>query len=135
MVHESLVGFSKEDYEALASYRSAIRRAVRESEEAARSVGLTPQQHQLLLAVKGQIGRDWACIGDLAESLQIRHHAAVGLVDRCEVAGLVCRARGVRDRRQVRVLLTPKGETVLDRLARHSQSELDRLRTGLTVAA
>lgn len=133
-MQELLASLSKVDYETLAGYRSAIRRLLRTSEEVARAVGLTPQQHQLLLAIKGQPGRDWACIGELAEALQIRHHAAVGLVDRCEAAGLVRRARGLRDRRQVRVLLTPKGEELLERLVECSQDELARLRDGLTPA-
>jgi DNA-binding MarR family transcriptional regulator len=129
-MQEILAALSKDDYEALATCRSAIRRFLRYSEEAARAAGLTPQQHQLLLAVKGQPGRDWACIGELAEALQIRHHAAVGLVDRCESAGLVRRAPGLRDRRQVRVLLTPLGEQALGNLEGTSRDELDRLRSG-----
>ncbi len=80
---------SKADYEALHAFRYALRRFLHFSEEGARAAGLTAQQQQLLLAVKGQPGRDWATITDLAESLQILHHAAVGLVDRCERAGLV----------------------------------------------
>jgi DNA-binding MarR family transcriptional regulator len=128
---DNALALSKTDYEAVAYCRSTIRRFLRDSEEAARAAGLTPQQHQLLLAVKGQPGREWACIGELAEALQIRHHAAVGLVDRCEAAGLVRRAPGLRDRRQVRVLLTGDGEKALDRLASSIRNELDRLRDGL----
>jgi DNA-binding MarR family transcriptional regulator len=130
-MQDTLMGLTKMEYETIASCRTAIRRFLRHSEEAARSVGLTPQQHQLLLAVKGQPGREWACVGELADALQIRHHAAVGLVDRCESAGLVRRAPGLRDRRQVRVLLTPHGEEVLGQLVAVSRNELERLRDGM----
>src|SRR5436305_6662661 len=82
---------SKSEYEALAAFRAALRRFLHFSEQGAREAGLTPQQHQLLLAVKGQPGRDWATVSDLAEALQISHHAAVGLVDRCARAELAQR--------------------------------------------
>ena len=129
-MQEMLATLTKGDYEQLALCRTVIRRFLRRSEEAARAAGVTPQQHQLLLAVKGQQGRDWACIGELADALQIRHHAAVGLVDRCEAAGLVQRSQGLRDRRQVRVLLTQQGEDLLARLESAGRDELDRLRAG-----
>src|SRR5437660_7515123 len=106
MTQDEQMKIDKADYESLHQFRHAIRRFLRFSEEGARAAGLTPQQHQLLLAVKGQHGRDWATITDLAESLQIRHHAAVGLVDRCERASLVARSQDPHDRRQVRVSLT-----------------------------
>jgi DNA-binding MarR family transcriptional regulator len=124
---------SKADYEALAAVRATLRRFLRVSEENARREGITPQQHQLLLAVKGQPERDWATVGELAEALQIRHHAAVGLVDRCEQAGLVIRAPDSRDRRQVRVGVTVEGEGVLARLAHSNRDELRVLREALHV--
>lgn len=129
-MQDVLATLTKGDYEQLALCRTVIRRFLRRSEEAARAAGITPQQHQLLLAVKGQQGRDWAYIGELADALQIRHHAAVGLVDRCEAAGLVQRSQGLRDRRQVRVLLTPQGESLLARLETAGRDELDRLKQG-----
>jgi DNA-binding MarR family transcriptional regulator len=122
---------SKADYEALHAFRHALRRFLHFSEEGARAAGLTAQQHQLLLAVKGQPGRDWATITELAESLQIRHHAAVGLVDRCERAGLVVRAQDPIDRRQVRVSLTDKGEGILAGLSTRNRRELLTLRQAL----
>jgi len=64
-------------------------------------------------------------IGVLAERLQVRHHTAVGLVDRLAVRGLVARRRTPRDRRGVLVELTPNGRTVLRRLARQSIAELE----------
>lgn len=131
MAAEPREPISKADYEALHAFRHALRRFLHFSEEGARTAGLTPQQHQLMLAVKGQRGRDWATISDLAESLQIRHHAAVGLVDRCERAGLVARSQDPLDRRQVRVSLTEKGEAVLATLSARNLQELRTLRQAL----
>jgi DNA-binding MarR family transcriptional regulator len=122
---------SKADYEALAAFRHALRRFLHFSEEGSRAAGLTPQQHQLLLAVKGQAGRDWATVTDLAEALQIRHHAAVGLVNRSVQASLVVRTPDPTDRRQVRVRLTEKGEAVLARLSSRNLQELRTLRQAL----
>jgi DNA-binding MarR family transcriptional regulator len=121
----------KADYEALAQFRYGLRKFLRFSEEGSRQVGLTPQQHQLLLAVKGRPGREWASVGEIAESLQIRHHGGVGLVDRCEAAGLVRRQTNPENRRQVQVLLTPKGEELLERLSRRNMEELKRLKESL----
>ncbi|MCW3058378.1 MAG: transcriptional regulator, MarR family [Capsulimonas sp.] len=128
--HETPI--TKGDYEALAAFRAALRRFLRFSEEAARAAGVTPQQHQLLLAVKGQPGRDWANIGDLADALQIHHNAAVGLVGRTEAAGLVQRTQSQEDRRQVRVTLTPKGEEMLAHLSQRHLSELQAMREALS---
>ena len=125
---------SQSEYEALAAFRAALRRFLRFSEQAAREAGLTPQQHQLLLAVKGQPAREWASVSDLAEALQIRHHAAVGLVDRCERADLVQRTPDPEDRRQVRVGLTVKGEEVLARLSARHRRELVALRKALRLS-
>jgi DNA-binding MarR family transcriptional regulator len=128
---ESDAEINKSEYEALHAFRHALRRFLRFSEEGARAAGLTAQQHQLLLAVKGQPGRDWASVTDLAESLQIRHHAAVGLVDRCVRGKLVERTPDPHDRRQVRVTLTPTGETILARLSSRNQRELHALQQAL----
>src|SRR5512143_1731075 len=95
--------FSKADYETLAAFRHALRQVLHFSEEAAERVGLTPQQHQALLAIKGYPGRDYVSIGELAERLRIRHHSAVGLVDRLEAQNLVARQGAEADRRQVYV--------------------------------
>ncbi len=122
---------TKSDYEALAAFRYALRRFLRFTEEGARAAGLTPQQHQLLLAIKGRPGRSWTSIGELAEALQLRHHTAVGLVDRCEEARLIGRVVDPSDRRQVRVLLTTKGERILERLSSRNRQELETLRRAL----
>ena len=118
---------SDEDYRAIAAFRAALRRFLRFSEEAARGVGLTPQQHQLLLAIRGHGGPDAPTIGSLAEALQVRHHSAVGLVNRLEQAGHVRREGSPIDSRRVHVLLTPAGEAVLDALAGTHRHEYHRL--------
>jgi DNA-binding MarR family transcriptional regulator len=122
---------SKADYEALAAFRATLRRFLRFSEEGARAVGLTPQQHQLLLAIKGTPGREWAYVMELADALQISHHAAVGLVNRCTQGDWVRREPDPDDRRQVRVHLTPEGEKLLEHLSERNRVELQRLRQAL----
>jgi len=115
---------SKEDYVALAAFRKSLRRFLRFTEDGAREAGLTPQQHQVLLAVRAHEGREWASVGELADSLQLSHNAIVGLVDRCQAANLTCRTADPKDRRFVRVSLTPKGEEVLDRLTHRNLAKL-----------
>src|SRR5436309_15773061 len=90
---------SKRDYEAMAEYRYAMRRFLRFSEEAAREAGVTPQQYQLMLAIKGYPKREYANITELAERMQLDHHSTVGLVDRTEERGLVSRDQDKVDRR------------------------------------
>src|SRR5437763_5578094 len=83
---------TKQDFEALAQFRFGIRRYLRFSEEAVRRDGLTPQQYQLLLALKGFPGREWATVRELADRLQLRHHSVVELVNRAQSQGLIERA-------------------------------------------
>jgi len=112
------------DYQALADFRYQIRRFLRFSEEAARRVGLEPQHHQLMLAVKGAPGSIEPRIGYIAERLQIQHHSAVELVDRLVKRGLIQRIRGKADRREVHVKLTAKGERLLKNLTLYHRDEL-----------
>lgn len=112
------------DYRALAGFRLEVRRFLHFSEEAARGENLEPQQHQMLLAIRALNGTEAPMVGQLADHLMIRHHSAVGLVDRLEQRHLVERARGATDRRQVRVQLTPEGEEKLHRLASIHRAEL-----------
>jgi DNA-binding MarR family transcriptional regulator len=112
------------EYQALAEFRYQIRRFIRFSEQAAREGGLEPQQHQLLLAVKGLPDDSTCTITELADRLQIQHHSTVELVDRLEERGLVTRKRGMEDRRQVVVQLTAKGERLLRDLSLHHRDEL-----------
>jgi DNA-binding MarR family transcriptional regulator len=117
----------------LARFRYALRRFLRFSERAARACGLTPQQHQLLLGVAGFTGRGWATISELAEFLQERHNAVVGLVQRAEGKGLVHKASGERDQRVVRVSLLPAGEQLLLKLSKLHQREVRKFQRGLMV--
>ena len=122
---------SKEEYEAIAAFRYAIRRFVRFSEQAARREGITPQQHQLLLAIKGFPAREHATVSELAERLQMRQHSMVGLIDRTEVQELVRRQPGTVDRRQVFIHLTEAGEAMLARLSVQHKRELMTMRDAL----
>ncbi|MDB6032856.1 MAG: MarR family transcriptional regulator [Verrucomicrobiales bacterium] len=118
---------SKAEYEALASFRYALRKFLRFSEEKALAEGLPPQQHQALLAIKGFPGRDSVTIGELAERLQTEHHSAVGLADRLAKQGYLKRVRGTGDRRQVFVELTPRGEKVLAKLSMVHEDQLKQV--------
>lgn len=121
----------KQDYVALANLRKSIRRFLRFAEEGARAEGITPQQHQVMLSIKGQPNRDWASIGEVADFLQLRHHTVVGLVDRCVGAGLVQRHQSADDRRKVEISLTSRGEAILARLVKRNSKELFALRENL----
>ena len=118
---------TKRDFEALARFRFGIRRYLRFSEETVRSHGVTPQHYQLMLALKGFPGRDWATVRELAERLQLRHHSVVELVDRAQGQGLVERAPHPDDARSVRVLLSGEGERILGRLSALHRDELRRM--------
>src|SRR5438309_11025957 len=122
------------EYQALAQFRFLIRRYINNSEKAARSVGLEPQQYMGLLALRGLPPDQEPTIRSLAERLQIQHHSAVELVDRMERRGLFRRERSRRDRRQVHVHVTPRGEKLLSRLVRHRIAELRVSAPGLTRA-
>ncbi len=117
--------------EQLAQFRYQLRRFLRFSEQAARSSGLTPQQHQLLLGVAGFTGRGWATISELAEFLQERHNAVVGLVQRAERHGYLRKGHPASDHRFVRVCLLPKGARLLRKLTQLHARELRRFQNGL----
>jgi DNA-binding MarR family transcriptional regulator len=119
---------NERDYRSLAGFRRSLRTFLRFSEDAARSVGLTPAQHQLLLAVKGHPGGGSPSIGDAAEALQLRHHSAVELVDRAEAAGLVERRVDPADARRQLLALTADGEARLEELSWLHRDELRRFR-------
>lgn len=122
---------TKAEFEAIASFRYAIRRFLRFSEQAARREGITPQQHQLLLSIKGFPERDYASVTELADRLQMRQHSMVGLIDRTEAQNLVRREQGTIDRRQVFVRLTPDGEAKLQKLSMQHRHELRTMRDAL----
>ena len=117
------------DYAELLRFRDALRRFLRWSAQAAGDAGLTPAQHQLLLAVRGHDGDP--TIGDVADHLLLKHHSAVELVDRAERAGLVRRHVDETDRRVVRLALTAACERRIAELATAHLEELARLQHGL----
>jgi DNA-binding MarR family transcriptional regulator len=115
------------DYERLAEFRYVLRHFLIFSENAALTAGLSAQQHQTLLAIKAVAGKRPVTAGMLAERLGIRHHSAVGLIDRLEEKALVKRQRNTEDRRQVLILLTAKAERLLEQLSTAHQRELKRV--------
>jgi DNA-binding MarR family transcriptional regulator len=117
-------GLSVDDFRSLAEFRRAIREFLAFSEESARSRGVTAQQHQALLAIKAHDGGDSMSIGELAQSLMIRNHSAVGLVARLVERGLVRRRICAADRRRVLLDLQPSGEVVLAQITRNNLGKL-----------
>jgi DNA-binding MarR family transcriptional regulator len=115
------------DYERLAEFRHLLRRFLMFSEDAAEGAGLTAQQHQALLAIKGFGRGEPLTTGALAERLGIRHHSAVGLIDRLASKRLIARQVGPDDRRQVLIGLTAKAEALLADLSAAHRNELERL--------
>lgn len=118
---------TRTEYETLADLRYSLRQFLRFSEEAAHTAGITPQQHQALLAIKGFPEDRAITVGELAERLQVRHHSAVGLVDRLVSGGAVVRKNGVADRRQVSLALTERGEKTLEKLSTAHKEQLRRV--------
>ena len=118
---------AKGDYETLAEFRYLLRQFGAFSEDAARQAGLTAQQHQALLAIKGFPGRESVTIGELAQRLSLKHHSVVGLVDRLMAHDLIHRRHDEEDRRKVVVALTPKAEEMLLGLSLAHRAELRRL--------
>ena len=119
--------FSKAQYEMLAAFRFALRQFLKFSEDAANAAGITPQQHQALLAIKGYPGRDRVTVGELAERLQVAHHSAVGLIDRLTTENLVVREPSAEDRRRVFIALTAQGEEMLEQLVAAHREQLRRI--------
>src|SRR6202047_3259362 len=113
-----------DEYRALAELRYRIRHFLHEGDAVAQAAGLEPQQYLLLLTIRGLPAGEEATIRNLAERLALKHHSAVELIDRLETHGYVRRTRGRDDRRRVLVSLLPRGERLLEQLARHRIGEL-----------
>lgn len=130
---QSTLPLTDDDYIRLAHFRHTVRQFSRQTELEARKLGLTPQQYQLMVAIKGFPGRDWANISELAERLQIRHNAVIGLVNRAEARGLVVRRQDAEriDRRVVQIHLTPTGERALRVMAAALRAERMRVQESL----
>ena len=115
---------TSDEYRAFAELRYRIRHFVREGDVVAQVAGLEPQQYLLLLAIRGLPAGEEATIRTLADRLALKHHSAVELIDRLETRGYVRRTRGRDDRRRVLVSLLPRGERILEQVARHRIGEL-----------
>ena len=113
-----------EDYRALAEFRRALRQFLAFSEQAAARAGLTPVQHQALLAIKGMPGTAPVHVGNLAAWLGVRHHSCVGLVDRLGTLGLVAKRADPSDGRRVVLKLTARAERKLAALSAVHRDEL-----------
>ena len=120
---------SETDFADLLRFRDGLRRFMRWSEEAARAAGLTPAQHQLLLAIRGHGGDP--TIGDVAAHLLLKHHSTVELVDRAGRGGLIHRHSDPGDHRIVRLRLSANGERRLESLSTAHLAELARLHDAL----
>jgi DNA-binding MarR family transcriptional regulator len=114
-------------YETLAAFRYELRRFIHFSEEAARAAGITGQQYQALLAMKGFPPADNITVGALAKRLQLRHHSAVGLIDRLAAEKLVVRVPSTQDHRQVIIQLTGRGETIVEKIACVHRKQLKQI--------
>jgi len=117
------------DYRALAEIRRGMRQFMEFSTLAARDAGLTPAQHQALLAIKAM--PEPVTVGALADWLGIKPHSAVGLVDRLTRSKLIARIRDGKDRRRVHLRLSPGAERKLAALSRVHRAELRRFSRAL----
>jgi DNA-binding MarR family transcriptional regulator len=112
------------DYRALGAFRYAVRRFLAFSESGAVAQAITPQQHQALLAIKAHEGEEPISVSELATSLLIKTHSAVGLVARLVDRGMVEREPSKRDRRRILLRLTRTGERVLETISRKNLGQL-----------
>jgi DNA-binding MarR family transcriptional regulator len=118
------VEITTDEYRALAELRYRIRHFLREGDAVAQAAGLEPQQYLLLLTIRGLPAGEEATIRTLAERLALKHHSVVELIARLETHGYVRRSRGRDDRRRVLVSMLPRGERLLEQVARHRIEEL-----------
>jgi len=116
-----------DDYRRLLELRTGLRRFLHWSEHQAKAAGLTPAQHQLLLAIRGHPDERGPTVGDAADYLLLRHHSAVGLVDRAAAAGLVTRQPDADNPSAVRLRLTEQGSRQLEELSELHLEELEHL--------
>jgi DNA-binding MarR family transcriptional regulator len=123
----AMPGLDQRDYERLLAFRTGLRRFLYWSGQQAEAAGITPAQHQLLLAVHGHPDPRGPTVGDIAGYLLVRHHSAVELIDRAATAGLVTRQADSQDGRTVRIALTTLGRERLETLATSHIEELARL--------
>jgi DNA-binding MarR family transcriptional regulator len=118
---------SKDLYVFLSEFRYQLRKFIRFSDSAARALGITPQQHQLLLTIMGFLEKDSATPREISERLMITHHACVELIDRSEKQGLVVRKPNPEDGRSVLVELSKLGRETLEKLSEIHIEEIKRI--------
>lgn len=121
------MALTKRELEVLAAFRYKLRQFLAFSEKASSAVGLTAQQYQALLAMRVHAGPEPLTISDLAGQMLIKHHSAVGMVNRLEQQGMVRREGAGTDRRKVAIRLTEQGARVFARLASVHLGELRRI--------
>lgn len=119
-------GLSDADYKALAAFRRAMREFLAFSQESALEHSLTAQQHQALLAIRVHSGAQPMTIGELADSLMIKSHSAVGLVSRLEERDLVIRKASQEDRRRALLELRPRGAEILEAISQRNMRKIGR---------
>ena len=125
------MSLNEEDYRRLLAFRIGVRRFLKWSERQARAAGLTPKQHQLLLAVRGHDDPRGPTIKEASEYLLLRHNSTVELVDRAEAGGFLKREQSTGDKRVVRLKLTPLGEERLRGITKLTLEELKRYEPAL----
>jgi DNA-binding MarR family transcriptional regulator len=118
---------TQSEFEHLLALRTGLRRFLRWSERQSEAAGITPAQHRLLLAIRGHPDPAGPTVGEIADYLVLRHHSAVGLIDRAEAAGLVKRTPDPANNRIVRLALTQSGIDKLDGLTDSHREELAHL--------
>jgi DNA-binding MarR family transcriptional regulator len=123
---------SAREYKLLAEFRYQLRRFLRFSEEAGSAAGLTAQQYQALLAIRGFPGKECVTIGELRERLQLQPHSVVGLIDRLAAKRLVIRQTSRTDRRRVHIQLTSRGTNLLEAVASEHRQRLCQIGPELT---
>jgi DNA-binding MarR family transcriptional regulator len=123
--------FQDHEYRDLSEFRCALRSFLSYSEGQARGNNITPQQYLLLLVVRGHRSQPSVNIGEIAEALQVRHHSASLLVDRCVKRGLVQRREDPSDRRRALVSLTDEGQAILDRIIEANRQQMGKLEAAL----
>jgi DNA-binding MarR family transcriptional regulator len=124
----------QQEYAALSEFRYQLARFLRFSEKASRDAGITPKQYLLLLHIRGGPEAELLTVGQLAARLQSSHHGTVALVNRCVTSRLVVKRRSVDDARRVQVDLTPRGQKLVERIAKRHRDELQALRDVFRVA-
>ncbi|HKX92129.1 MAG TPA: helix-turn-helix domain-containing protein [Sphingomicrobium sp.] len=107
--------------------RAELRAFAHFTEQVTSGAGLTPQQHQILLALRASDGGTLT-IGELATTMLLKPHSISGMADRLAALGLVERVRAERDRRRVHLRLTKKADDVLASLGQAHKAELRRIR-------